>query len=95
MIPVGQKVELNGYEFLRSKVIQGSTMGSNRFRVDMPRYIDLYKQGRLDLDRMVSRSRQARGRERRVSCDEGRRGCAHGADVRLGVSQSAGQQFSS
>jgi S-(hydroxymethyl)glutathione dehydrogenase/alcohol dehydrogenase len=55
MIPVGQKVELNGYEFLRSKKIQGCTMGSNRFRVDMPQYIDLYMQGRLDLDRMVSR----------------------------------------
>jgi S-(hydroxymethyl)glutathione dehydrogenase/alcohol dehydrogenase len=55
MIPVGQKVELNGYEFLREKKIQGSTMGSNRFRVDMPRYIDLYRQGHLDLDRMVSR----------------------------------------
>lgn len=55
MIPVGQKVELDGWEFLREKKIQGSTMGSNRFRVDMPRYIDLYMQGRLDLDRMVSR----------------------------------------
>jgi S-(hydroxymethyl)glutathione dehydrogenase/alcohol dehydrogenase len=55
MIPVGQKVELNGYEFLRSKKIQGCTMGSNRFRLDMPRYIDLYMQSRLDLDRMVSR----------------------------------------
>jgi S-(hydroxymethyl)glutathione dehydrogenase/alcohol dehydrogenase len=56
MIPVGQKVELNGYEFLREKKIQGSTMGSNRFRYDMPHYIDLYKQGKLDLDRMVSRT---------------------------------------
>jgi len=55
MIPVGQKVELDGWEFLREKKIQGSTMGSNRFRVDMPRYIDLYMQGRLKLDEMVSR----------------------------------------
>ena len=29
-------------------------MGSNRFRVDMPRYVDLYLQGRLHLDDMVS-----------------------------------------
>jgi S-(hydroxymethyl)glutathione dehydrogenase/alcohol dehydrogenase len=29
-------------------------MGSNRFRVDMPRYIDLYLQGRLKLDELVS-----------------------------------------
>lgn len=55
MIPVGQKVEVDGWEFLREKKLQGSTMGSNRFRVDMPRYIDLYMQGRLKLDEMVSR----------------------------------------
>jgi S-(hydroxymethyl)glutathione dehydrogenase/alcohol dehydrogenase len=57
MIPVGQKVELDGYQFLSEKKIQGSTMGSNRFRVDMPRYIELYFQGRLKLDEMVSRTR--------------------------------------
>lgn len=56
MIPVGQKVELDGYEFLREKKIQGSIMGSNRFRVDMPRYIDLYLQGKLLLDEMISRT---------------------------------------
>jgi S-(hydroxymethyl)glutathione dehydrogenase/alcohol dehydrogenase len=30
-------------------------MGSNRFRVDMPRYVDLYLSGRLKLDELVSR----------------------------------------
>jgi len=55
MIPVGQKVELDGYQFLSEKKIQGSTMGSNRFRVDMPRYIDFYLQGRLKLDEMITR----------------------------------------
>jgi S-(hydroxymethyl)glutathione dehydrogenase/alcohol dehydrogenase len=54
MIPVGQNVELPGYAFLSEKKIQGSAMGSNRFRVDMPRYIDLYMQGRLKLDELVS-----------------------------------------
>jgi S-(hydroxymethyl)glutathione dehydrogenase / alcohol dehydrogenase len=29
-------------------------MGSNRFRVDIPRYVDLYLQGRLKLDELVS-----------------------------------------
>jgi S-(hydroxymethyl)glutathione dehydrogenase/alcohol dehydrogenase len=29
-------------------------MGSNRFRVDMPRLIELYMQGRLHLDDWVS-----------------------------------------
>jgi S-(hydroxymethyl)glutathione dehydrogenase/alcohol dehydrogenase len=30
-------------------------MGSNRFKVDMPHYIDLYLQGRLKLDEMITR----------------------------------------
>ncbi|MGI8927334.1 MAG: Zn-dependent alcohol dehydrogenase [Tepidiformaceae bacterium] len=55
MIPVGQKLELEGSTFLRQKKIQGCTMGSNRFRVDMPRYIDFYMQGRLKLDEMITR----------------------------------------
>lgn len=54
MIPVGTKIELHGPEFLREKKIQGSTMGSNRFRTDMPRYIDFYLQGKLKLDELVS-----------------------------------------
>jgi S-(hydroxymethyl)glutathione dehydrogenase/alcohol dehydrogenase len=54
MIPLGQSVELPGFAFLAEKKIQGSTMGSNRFRVDMPRYVDLYMQGRLKLDELVS-----------------------------------------
>ena len=44
MIPEGQKIELPGSDFLDEKKIQGSNMGSNRFRVDMPRYVDLYLQ---------------------------------------------------
>ncbi len=55
MIPVGQKLELEGSVFLREKKIQGSSMGSNRFKVDMPKYIDFYMQGRLKLDEMITR----------------------------------------
>ena len=55
MIPIGQKVELDGAAFLTERKIQGSLMGSNRFRIDMPRYLDYYRQGRLDLDGMISR----------------------------------------
>ena len=29
-------------------------MGSNRFRVDIPHLLDFYKQGRLDLDHLIS-----------------------------------------
>ncbi len=55
MIPVGQKVEIDGYMFLTERKLQGSNMGSNRFRIDMPRYIEFYLQGRLNLDDMISR----------------------------------------
>lgn len=55
MIPVGEKVELMGAAFLQEKKIQGSFMGSNRFRVDMPRMIDFYLQGKLHLDQMISK----------------------------------------
>ena len=54
MIPQGVKIELDGPSFLRERRIQGSSMGSNRFRTDMPRYIEFYLQGRLKLDQMVS-----------------------------------------
>ena len=55
MIPVGTNIELHGPEFLMERKIQGSNMGSNRFRVDMPRFVDFYLQGRLHLDDMISR----------------------------------------
>ena len=55
MIPIGTKIELNGVDFLFEKKIQGSCMGSNRFRVDMPRYVDFYLEGKLNLDDLISR----------------------------------------
>ena len=55
MIPQGTKIELDGPSFLREKRIQGSSMVSNRFRVDMPRYIEFYLQGRLKLEEMVTK----------------------------------------
>jgi S-(hydroxymethyl)glutathione dehydrogenase/alcohol dehydrogenase len=54
MIPVGTKIELNGPDFLFEKKIQGSSMGSNRFRIDMPQYVDFYLNGKLNLDDLIS-----------------------------------------
>jgi S-(hydroxymethyl)glutathione dehydrogenase / alcohol dehydrogenase len=54
MVPYGQNVEIHAYELLRERKLQGSLMGSNRFRVDMPRLIEHYLQGRLRLDDWVS-----------------------------------------
>ena len=55
MIPVGVKIELHGPDFLQEKRIQGSLMGSNRFPVDMPRFVDFYMSGKLKLDDLISR----------------------------------------
>jgi S-(hydroxymethyl)glutathione dehydrogenase/alcohol dehydrogenase len=55
MIPDSTPVELRGAElFLQEKRIQGSFMGSNQFKTDIPRYVDLYRQGRLLLDEMIT-----------------------------------------
>ena len=55
MMPFGQNIEIPGYQiFMMEKTIKGSMMGSNAFRVDMPRYVDMYLDGRLMLDEMIS-----------------------------------------
>ncbi len=54
MVPEGQRIEVDGAALLYDRRIQGSNMGSNRFRVDMPRYVDFYLAGRLHLDRMIA-----------------------------------------
>jgi S-(hydroxymethyl)glutathione dehydrogenase / alcohol dehydrogenase len=54
MIPVGTTVEIHGVELLYEKTLTGSNMGSNQFRTDMPRFIDMYLDGRLRLDEMLS-----------------------------------------
>ena len=55
VVPAGTSIELPGADIvLREKRILGCMMGSNRFRTDMPRYIELYRRGQLRLDEMIS-----------------------------------------
>ena len=56
MVPEGETVAIDGRALLAEKRLQGSSMGSNRFRYDMPKYLELYMQGRLMLDEMVTRT---------------------------------------
>lgn len=56
MVPGGQTIEVPGMDLLQEKKLQGSMMGSNRFRIDMPRYVDFYMTGRLMLDPLISRT---------------------------------------
>jgi S-(hydroxymethyl)glutathione dehydrogenase/alcohol dehydrogenase len=55
MVPEGQMIEVSGADLLNDKKLQGSNMGSNHFRVDMPRFVDFYLAGKLKLDDMISR----------------------------------------
>lgn len=55
MVPEGQKIEIDAASLIYDRRLIGSNMGSNAFRVDMPRFVDLYMQGRLKLDLMISK----------------------------------------
>ena len=55
MLPIGEKIEIPGMDLLTEKRLQGTAMGSTRFRLDMPRFVDLYLSGRLHLDELISR----------------------------------------
>ncbi|GAB0120111.1 Zn-dependent alcohol dehydrogenase [Acidisoma sp. 7E03] len=52
--PWGTKLELDAIAMLADRRIQGSRMGSNRFRLDIPKLVDFYLQGRLHLDHLIS-----------------------------------------
>jgi S-(hydroxymethyl)glutathione dehydrogenase / alcohol dehydrogenase len=54
MVPVGQRLEIDATQLIGGKRLQGSNMGSNRFRIDMPQYVDWYLAGKLKLDELVS-----------------------------------------
>ena len=55
MVPEGQSIEVDAADLLLDKRLQGANMGSNRFRVDMPRFVEFYLNGKLLLDDLISR----------------------------------------
>ncbi|MDG2304345.1 MAG: Zn-dependent alcohol dehydrogenase [Candidatus Binatia bacterium] len=58
VVKIGENLELPGLDFvLAEKRVLGSMMGSNSFRVDMPRFVDFYLNGQLKLDEMISARR--------------------------------------
>lgn len=55
VVPVTEMVPIPAADLtLQEKKVIGSYMGSNRFRFDMPKYVDFYLDGRLQLDAMIS-----------------------------------------
>ena len=54
MMPLGEKVGLSAMDLLAGKTLQGGLMGGNRFPVDIPRLVDFYLRGLLDLDSIIA-----------------------------------------
>ena len=54
MMPLQHRVSLSAMELLSGKKLQGAIMGGNRFPVDIPRLVDFYLRGLLDLDSIIS-----------------------------------------
>lgn len=54
MMPPDHRVGLGAMDLLSGKRLQGAFMGANRFPVDIPRLVDFYLRGLLDLDSIVA-----------------------------------------
>lgn len=55
LVPDSQPVSVRASElFAFEKRLQGAFMGANQFPTDIPRYVQFYEQGRLNLDGMLS-----------------------------------------
>ncbi|MDP6606453.1 MAG: Zn-dependent alcohol dehydrogenase [Dehalococcoidia bacterium] len=55
MVPPADQIEVSGMIWLEEKTLKGSFYGSGRFHTDMPRILDLYLAGKLDLEGLVSK----------------------------------------
>ena len=50
----GMDITVPGSLLQGDRTLRGCSMGSNRFRIDIPKWLDLYRQGRLRLDEFVT-----------------------------------------
>ena len=54
LMPLDCKVGLGAMDLLASKKLMGALMGMNHFPVDLPRLVDFYMRGLLDLDTIIA-----------------------------------------
>jgi len=54
-IPHDESVSLGDISFMNERRMMGCSMGSVRAYLDIPAYVDLYKDGRLPLDKLITR----------------------------------------
>jgi S-(hydroxymethyl)glutathione dehydrogenase/alcohol dehydrogenase len=55
MAPLDAMLSIAPFEFLLGKTITGSVQGEITPFVDVPRYVDLFMEGKLPLDKMITR----------------------------------------
>jgi len=55
MAPLGSMISFAPFEFLLGKTITGTVQGDIRAFVDVPRYVDLYMNGELPIDKLITR----------------------------------------
>lgn len=53
-IASGDLSEFRPGEFISERVLTGSMLGSTRLQLDVPRYVEIYRAGRLKLDELVT-----------------------------------------
>jgi S-(hydroxymethyl)glutathione dehydrogenase/alcohol dehydrogenase len=54
VLPEGTAVEVPAEALLQAKSLRGVYMGSSRFKIDLPRLVESYLQGRLLLDELIN-----------------------------------------
>lgn len=55
ILPKGSSLTIDPWEFFAEKTLKGSFLGSAKVREDVPRLVDLYASGELQLDPLVER----------------------------------------
>jgi S-(hydroxymethyl)glutathione dehydrogenase / alcohol dehydrogenase len=56
IMPRGSSLTIDPWQFMSEKTLKGTFLGSARIQEDVPRLVDLYHSGELELDRLVSRT---------------------------------------
>jgi Zn-dependent alcohol dehydrogenase len=56
MAAMGTAVSIQSYEFLLGKTITGTVQGDIQAQVDIPRYIDMFMDGKLPFDKLISKT---------------------------------------
>ena len=54
MAPLGTMVSAAPFEFLLGKTMTGTVQGDIKPSVDIPRFVDLYMNGKLPIDKLIS-----------------------------------------